>query len=93
MNVEEVDQLSEKENANTLNKPEENGAQEVCLPPKRYSTRSSVSRIVSTESTQIQRRERSAPRPKTIPQFIDYKGKVEYFTDFIDIAFASDNLL
>lgn len=94
VNFEEVNQLTEKENSNTLNKIDENNGQVANLPARRYSTRSSVNRIDSTETNgYIQRKERSVSKPQTKPQFIDYKGKVEYYTEFHDIAFASDNLL
>lgn len=93
MSVEEVDRIIEKENSNTSNKIDENNDQVVSVPAKRYSTRSSINRTDSAENGLIQRKKSDAPRPKTIPQFIDYKGKVEYFTEFFDIAFASDNLL
>lgn len=87
--------VEEKENANTLNKTDENAGQVNVVSVRRYSTRSSVSRTESLEITsEIQRkRPRSATEPRPKPAYIEYKGKVEYFTDFHDIAFAADTLL
>lgn len=91
LHLHEVVEAQEKENSNTTNCPDLNGIQ---TPAKRYRTRSSVSKTESTEThVQIQRKQRPLTEPKPKPQFIDYKGKVEYYTEFCDIAFASDNLL
>lgn len=84
------------ENVNTLNQIAQNDSQSTRdVPEKRYRTRSSVLQSDSTtENGQTERKKStsaSVPRPK--PTFIEYKGKVEYFTEFHDIAFASDNLL
>lgn len=88
-----VVQPDEKENANTLSEINENNGQINEVPAKRYRTRSSVSGLSVANDTngQIQRKPPTEPKPK--PQFIDYKGKVEYYTEFHDIAFASDTLL
>lgn len=81
---------------NTLNQIAPNGGQNTpSSPAKRYRTRSSL-RLGDSNNDhgQIERKKSesaSVPRPK--PAFIEYKGKVEYFTEFHDIAFASDNLL
>lgn len=82
--------IAEKENANTLNKTDENNCQ-----VKRYRTRSSVSQTESLEiKSEIQRkRSQSSTEPKPKPAFIEYNGKVEYYTEFHDIAFAADTLL
>lgn len=83
------------ENVNTLNQIPQNDGQSTDAPVKRYRTRSSVLQSDSTtENGQIERKKSnsvSVPKPK--PAFIEYKGKVEYFTEFHDIAFAADNLL
>lgn len=82
--------IDEIENVNTLNQITQNNA-----PAKRYRTRSSVMQSDSlTDGVQPERKKSNSigiPRPK--PSFIEYNGKVEYFTEFHDIAFASDNLL
>lgn len=93
-NTVETNAIEEIENVNTLNQQttENNGQNSVSMPAKRYRTRSSV--IQSEEVIQIERKKSNSagvPRPK--PSFIEYKGKVEYFTEFHDIAFAADNLL
>lgn len=83
--------VEEKENANILNKTDEGNIQTNIVAVKRYRTRSSVSRTESMEI--IAKRPRPAIGPKPKPAFIEYKGKVEYFTEFHDIAFAADTLL
>lgn len=87
-------EVTENDNKqNTFNKTEENQSKIVCLPTNRYRTRSSITRAESQENNlQIsQAKKPYVPRPK--PAFIEYKGKVDYFTEFHDIAFASDSLL
>lgn len=83
------------ENVNTLNQNTQNDGQSTNSPAKRYRTRFSVAQNGSTAEIGHTERKRSnvasVPRPK--PAFIEYKGKVEYFTEFHDIAFAADNLL
>lgn len=82
------------ENINTLNQITEPNGQNVGSPAKRYRTRSSVLQTDNNGDGKIQPKKANTaavPRPK--PAFIDYKGKVEYHTEFHDIAFASDNLL
>lgn len=96
LDLKEIENKSNDENINTLNKNTENHGQTVDAPAKRYRTRSSVSQSdnMLNGDGQIKPKKSSTaaiPRPK--PAFIEYKGKVEYFTDFHDIAFASDNLL
>lgn len=82
---------------NTLNQSTQNDGQSTNSPAKRYRTRSSAMQSDSTKENgrlEIERKKSNAasvPRPK--PAFIEYKGKVEYFTEFHDIAFAADNLL
>lgn len=80
---------------NTFTKTEENPKKMVCTPSNRYRTRSSVTKTESQENnsqiSQNKTKKPYVPRPK--PSFIEYKGKVDYFTEFHDIAFASDNLL
>lgn len=94
-NVVENNITDEIENVNTLNQIAENDATNISEPAKRYRTRSSVTQSDSRNGdVQLQRKKSnsvSVPRPK--PSFIEYNGKVEYFTEFHDIAFASDNLL
>lgn len=84
--------IKEKENENTLNKTEENKSQENSVIVRRYSTRSSVSRTESLEISS-KKRPRTATEPRPKPSYIDYKGKVEYYTEFHDIAFAADTVL
>lgn len=78
------------ENVDTLNQITQNNA-----PAKRYRTRSSVMQSDSlTDGVQPERKKsNSIGIPRPTPSFIEYNGKVEYFTEFHDIAFASDNLL
>lgn len=86
------DHLSESSNGinnkdfNKLNNNATNGSN------KRYRTRSSV---LSQNGLNHQDQEPKSKQRETTakPAFIEYKGKVEYFTEFFDIAFASDNLL
>lgn len=85
------DHLSESSNGinnkdlNKLNNNATNGSN------KRYRTRSSV---LSQNGLNHQQQEpKSKQGTTTKPAFIEYKGKVAYFTEFFDIAFASDNLL
>lgn len=83
------------ENVNTLNQITPNNDQNTNSSAKRYRTRSSVlqsdSNKVDGQTERKKSNSTNVPRPK--PAFIEYKGKVEYFTEFHDIAFASDNLL
>lgn len=55
------------------------------LPAKRYRTR------LSTQVDQVKKNASTQPRPKL--SFIEYKGKVDYYTQFVDIAMVSDSLL
>lgn len=83
------------ENINSLNQIAENNDQKMCSPVKRYRTRSSLLRsdLVNGDAQMQQKKSSSVSIPRPKPAFIDYKGKVEYYTEFHDIAFASDNLL
>lgn len=86
--------IEEKENTNTQNKlNESNGKLVSCSPPKRYRTRSSVTKTETQEIERKRQRNDSNPVDQPKPAFIEYKGKVDYFTEFFDIAFASDTLL
>lgn len=64
-------------------------------PVRRYRTRSSITLNDQQNDGLAVKRKRdgtpSQPQPK--PKFIEYNGKVEYYTNFIDIACACDNLL
>lgn len=64
-------------------------------PVRRYRTRSSITlNDQQNVSLAVKRKRDGAPsQPKPIPKFIEYNGKVEYYTTFIDIACACDNLL
>lgn len=68
------------------------------LPPaKRYMTRRSAAlnadNQMSLPNIQQTTRARAATQPRQPPSFIEYKGKVEYYTHFVDIAVAADTLL
>lgn len=94
MKTNENIETDEKENENTLNKTDETSSQSNDVPAKRYRTRSSVSKTETLQNcSEVERKKRSATVPKPKPAFIEYKGKVDYYTDFNDIAFAADTLL
>lgn len=69
--------------------------QENFQPAKRYRTRLSITQNSPIEEGKYvpKPRDRSEPIPRPKPAFIEYKGKIEYYTEFHDIAFAADNLL
>lgn len=94
-NVHEKQTIDEIENVNTLNQITQNDGQNICSTAKRYRTRSSVLQSDSPNDGNqlVRKKSNSVGIPRPIPAFIEYKGKVEYFTEFHDIAFASDNLL
>lgn len=86
--MDQVKQADDKENEN---KTDESASS----PPRRYRTRSSLLKSDTNDShaQPPPKKERAPVAPKPKPAFIDYKGKVEYYTEFNDIAFASDILL
>lgn len=62
------------------------------LPAKRYRTRLSTQNTLAvTQVDQVKKNASTQPRPKL--SFIEYKGKVDYYTQFVDIAMVSDSLL
>lgn len=88
--------LSESNNQNQLKNDSVMTNDTLMQPARRYSTRLSTASngsngVLNSEPTIKRVRSAAVPRPK--PAFIEYKGKVEYYTEFHDIAFASDNLL
>lgn len=67
-------------------------------PAKRYITRRSAAigtnnQNQSIPNTQQTKRAHAPTQPRQPPAFIEYKGKVEYYTHFVDIAVAADTLL
>lgn len=65
---------------------------------RRYNTRSSINAIsemtlVSTKRRRTISTENTPKLPKEPIKFIEYNGKVEYYTEFHDIAIASAKLL
>lgn len=59
------------------------------IPPKRYCTRS-CSTVNNKKEENLE-----AETEKTVckPTFVDYSGKIEFHTEFHDIAFYSEQLL
>lgn len=56
----------------------------------RYSTRSkrSYANVIENET-----KRKPESKPREVPAFIDYKGSVEYYIDFQDIAHAAGRIL
>lgn len=92
MEVKSID-VVEKENENTLNKTEDNQSQASRVLVKRYRTRSSITQTDSLNVEMERKKLGLATGSKPKPAFIEYKGKLEYYTEFYDIAFAADTLL
>lgn len=68
-------------------------------PAKRYMTRRSAAlsanngTSLSNNAQRTKKRAHTSAQPRKPPAFIEYKGKVEYCTHFVDIAVAADTLL
>lgn len=64
---------------------------------KRYMTRRSAALNADDQTsilnTQQIKRACAPTQPRQPPAFIEYKGKLEYYTHFVDIAVAADTML
>lgn len=91
MKVEKLDSASELVGEKT----EQALLTEVATVTRRYNTRRAASGTITT-TVEGKKRQRSCSieaKPKQPVAFVEYNGKVEYYTQFQDIASASAQLL